>query len=544
MSNDDRLNRYLADQASAITLPPADPTGVARRGARRRTRRRGAVILSTAAVAALAISATVIDTGGDDSSVTSFGLSPASPSTYDWTVVDPLSGLGYARGTAALEDGSIYSLSTAPGQTGDAPADGGHLYRTTDGADWQEVALPSGITPSSLAGQGNTLYALGTAPTSSGGRDLVLAATQDGAATWQHIELPDDVTALDAAFPGQIVISQPSVAALDADHLVAAVTVQANPDVPALLPDVDFESGELGYEASADGVTVFEQEGCTDAGAYAERCTFSGSGAPVASTTTVAAAQDPAAADAEKRAEDLAAQELSTPERKVHSTYTWDELGLDPALRDHVAGRTYVYRTQDGEHFEAASVPDALEGTNVTAVATEEGYTLFAGDWTSADSSIRVLTSADGGAFTEAAGSPLAGSMGEAGVLGGRPAVAVFDREGGTDVRVLRPDGSWATLTLAESGAFGGEVAFGPLGLAAVVWEPVAGSETTVPHLLHSTDGEHLSSVPLEDELGTAAPNVIGLSVTADAIFVRIGGPVDDDPNTPPVQHVLVGTPA
>ena len=42
MSNDDRLDRYLADQANAITLPPADPTGAARRGARRRTRRRGA----------------------------------------------------------------------------------------------------------------------------------------------------------------------------------------------------------------------------------------------------------------------------------------------------------------------------------------------------------------------------------------------------------------------------------------------------------------------------------------------------------------------
>jgi len=50
--------------------------------------------------------------------------------------------------------------------------------------------------------------------------------------------------------------------------------------------------------------------------------------------------------------------------------------------------------------------------------------------------------------------------------------------------------------------------------------------------------------VSLEDELGASAANVIGVSVTADAIFVRIGGPVDDDPGTPPVQRVLVGTPA
>ena len=75
------------------------------------------------------------------------------------------------------------------------------------------------------------------------------------------------------------------------------------------------------------------------------------------------------------------------------------------------------------------------------------------------------------------------------------------------------------------------------------MWEPTGGRDASVPHLVHSADGVHLSSVDLEDELGSATPNVIGLTVTADAIFVRIGGPVDDDPSTPPVQRVLVGTP-
>jgi hypothetical protein len=485
-------------------------------------------------VAALAISATVIDTGDPDSSVTSFAAAPATPSTYDWTVVDPQSGLGYARGGAALEDGSIYSLSTAPGQGGDAPLlDSGHLYRTTDGSEWQEVALPTGVTASSLAGQGNTLYALGTAPASGGGRDLVLAATQDGAATWQQIELPDEVTELDAAYPGQIVISQPSVAALDADHIVAAVTVQAQPDVAALIPELQDEG--FIYETDADGVTVIEPGDCTDEEAAAARaCRLQAdpqAGDPV--TTTVTASAEPAPPS-----------DASDQERVVHATYTWDELDLDPELQAHIQGRTYVYSTRDGEHFEQSVLPDGVTGSDARAVATSDGFTVFVAAWTREASSTRILTSTDGVSFAEAPGSPLVGGSADAGVLAGRPAVALFDREGSTSVMVGQPDGSWADLRLAESGAYGGEVAFGPLGIAAVVWEPVAGSDATVPHLVHSTDGVNLSTVSLEDELGTATPTLLGLTVTADAIFVRIGGPIDDDPSTPPVQQVLVGTPA
>ena len=53
----------------------------------------------------------------------------------------------------------------------------------------------------------------------------------------------------------------------------------------------------------------------------------------------------------------------ATSEPKVHATYTWDELGLDPDLQALIEGRTYVYRTSDGEHFERSAMPDGVTGT-------------------------------------------------------------------------------------------------------------------------------------------------------------------------------------
>ncbi len=525
MSNDDRLHRYLSHQAAAITLSPADPERAATRGARRRARRRGAVISSVAVLAVVAVAAAVVDRGDGESSVTSgFAAAAATPSTYDWTVVDPQSGLGYSRGSAAVVDGTVYRLSTSPGASGDASFESGHLYRSTDGAEWGEVGLPADLVPSSLAASGSTLYALGTAPAGGGGRDLVLASSRDGATTWEQIQLPDEVTELDARFPGEVFLSQPSVAVLDDDHVVAAITVQSSPNVSELVPEL--ADGAYTFETSVEGVTVLEHEGCSDPEVSTGACSFVDEAGERSSTT-------------------IALPDPSDDEPTVHATYTWDELGVDPELQALVEGRTYLYRTQDGEHFEAATVPSELDGATAQVVATARGFTAFVADWDQDAPTTRVLTSADGAAFVEAPGSPLRGAASEAGVLAGRPAVAVFDRAGATAVHVGQEDGSWSELPLAEGGASSGDVAFGPLGFAAVIWEaPAPGSEVSVPHLVHSADGLQLSSVSLEDKVGSAAPNVLGVTVTADAVFVRIGGPVDDDPGTPPTQQVLVGTPA
>ena len=117
--NDDRIGRYLADQAEGIALAPADPENVMRRGSRRRTRRRTAFVGSLAVVAVLATSVALRD-GSDDQKLQADYLSPeVTESTFDWSVVTPRAGLAYSSSSVQL-GGSIYSLSTAPAVAGDA----------------------------------------------------------------------------------------------------------------------------------------------------------------------------------------------------------------------------------------------------------------------------------------------------------------------------------------------------------------------------------------------------------------------------------------
>jgi hypothetical protein len=85
-------------------------------------------------------------------------------------------------------------------------------------------------------------------------------------------------------------------------------------------------------------------------------------------------------------------------------------------------------------------------------------------------------------------------------------------------------------------------VAFGPLGVAGLVWTHDGGAL----QLVHSADGSSLSVVRLADHLehlDGGAFEVFGFDVSADAITVRIGGPGDGDLATVSPQRVLVGTP-
>ena len=516
MNDDDRLSRYLADQAEAITLAPADLGAAMRRGTHRRNRRRGAIVAG-ATLAIVATSLSVIDRGDPDASVDSDLAAAVVPSSLDWTVVSPTSGLGYSRSTT-LVGGVTYSLSTAPGPNDETTSSETHLYRSDDGAEWAEVALPDGVRPSSLAGSGDTLYAIGTAPASGGGRDLVVSASTDGAATWSSVTLPDAVAALEARHPGEIIISQPDVAATDATHLVASVVVTANPDVETLLPDDASPNG--GWSISADGVSVYEELPCDAAsGEQANDCA------------------DPAIT----RSSEATAPMPNGPSKpEVKATYTWDELGLDPELRGLIGGRTYVYASDDGVTFDPATLPGDVGGWSGGLLATDDGYRLFLGqEVRESDATTLVLASEDGHTWTRAGSLP--GSPVSAGLLGGRPALAVYTVDGSFAVQISQPDGSWVPLDLlAAVGGSGGvqDVAFGPLGLAATVWQE---GDPMASYIVHSADGTTVSAVALADHLD-ASTSVIGLSVSADAIVVRVADPKGATGSTP-TQHDLVGTP-
>ena len=510
MNHDDRLQHHLRRQADAIGLSPADPAPVMRRGTRRRNRRRGAVV-AMAALAVVAASISIVDRG-DPRTVESGVAAAVVASPFDWTVVSPQTGLGYLRSSATL-DGQLYSLSTAPGERQVTSSFEPHLYRSDDGAEWAEVSLPEDMQPSSLTAAAGTLYALGTAPAGGGGRDLVMSASSDGAGTWTEVVLPGDVAALEARHPGQVTLSRPAIAALDAHHIVASVVVSATPDVPALLPGI---GADAGWEITPDGVTVYEPEPCSTAHV---RC----AGSP--STLAPAAGADPST--------------TTTEAQKVAATYTWDELGLDPELQALIPGRAYVYSTDDGADFERADLPADAIGWGGQVLATPDGYRLFLGAAGPKDSTTSVLRSTDGHAWTAAGQIP--GAPQSVGLLGDRPAVAVAGSED-IDVLVGQPDGTWVPLDIrsaVDAATQVYDVAFGPLGVAAILGGVDEASEI---YVVHSADGSALSAVALADHVDGPA-YVVGVSVSADAILVRLGGPDDGDPATAPTQRVLVGTP-
>lgn len=521
MTADDRLTRYLNDQAGAITLAPSDPREVVRRGARRRTHRRVAVVACAATLGVVAT--TVAVDQGDGGAPLASGIAAAiTPTSFDWTAVTPQSGLGYGQRSALLADGSLYSLSTAPGAAGTDSTFEPHLYRTADGTEWTEVSLPDGVKPSSLAASGSTLYALGTAPTAGGGRDFVLSASTDGAASWSQVALADEVEALDTAFPDEIVISSPVVAAGDGGQVAAAVVVTAQPDLERLVPDFDPEAHWAEWDT--ESVTILTQKRCEG-----DVC----SDRPLPSTTSA----EPPAADAGAQ---RAGGEGPGEEPEVVATYTWDELGLEPELRDLLTGRPYVYASDGTAAATAVALPAGTSGTSADLLATPEGFQLFLTEDGEPGSgpTTAVLSSPDGRTWT--AGASLTGFVASSGVLGGRPAAATWSDDG-LLVHVQQPDGAWALLdpTQAVDGDSSvQEVAFGPLGMVAIV----AGDAGPV-HVVHSLDGSTLSAVAASDIVGTDAGSVTGLAVTADAVLVRFAAGPDDDTSTPPVQRVLVGTP-
>jgi hypothetical protein len=527
--NDDRISRYLNQQADGIALAPADPADVMRRGGRRRARRRAGLVGAVAALGLVATSVAVHDSGSDQK-VTSV-LGSATASTFDWSTVTPQSGLGYGNHTAQLADGSVYSLSTAPGTVStDAPS-ASTLYQSTDGAEWSARSLPTGARTSDLAGAGNVLYAVGTSP--AGG--VVVSSSHDAAGSWSSVSLPDEAAQLQARHPGRIVLGPARVAARDGSHVVASIVATTNLD-PGTFGHPEYAGEGYAWSFDADGATVYENPKSECANIA------DASGAPITKDEGVACRE---------------AVKQSTPGPKVAS-FSWGDLGITGELRDHVGGQPYVYVSDDGQTFAKAELPSELSvgvagGWVSSPIATDDGFRLvLAGDsgypglTGTSHPTTTVLRSADGHSWTGDTSFP--GSPGDVGVLGGRAAVSVWGDDGASTVQLEQADGTWSVLDLssAVTAPTGGwsspeTISFGPLGLAAVVG---TGGDTSpyVQHIVHSTDGSSLQVMDVADVIHNGGM-VSGVTVTADAIVARVITPSDGDDSTPPTQEVLVGTP-
>ena len=532
--NDDRISRYLHDQAEGIVLAPADPAGAMRRGGRRRARRRAGLLGSVAVLGVVATSVAVYDGGDDQQLQSSLGAS-ASASTYDWSSVTPRSGLGYGGHTAQLADGTVYSISTAPGPYRDNGGDqqfASTLYRSDDGAEWSAASLPSGVRTSDLAGSGDTLYSVGTSP--AGG--VVLSSSTDGAASWTSLELPDDATAVRDRHVDKITLGSARVAARDGSHLVASMVATTSLDLSLYKPEYPTDR----YAAQWDdtGVKVFENPVGSCRELVAKDAAASTAVDVDASGCRAAAEGDPTA-KGEGHGEQVA-------------SFTYDDLGVTGELREHVGGKAYVYVTDDGHTFTRAELPSELStssGWVASPLATSDGYRLVLGGGTGMVGEVpstTVLRSADGHIWDASATLP--GSPGDLGVLGGRAAVSVWGNDGVSTLGVEQTDGTFAVLDLARTftAPAGGwtsvdSVSFGPLGFAAVVGTS-SQEGPYVQYIVHSTDGTSLQVVKVSDVIHNGGM-VSGVVVTPDAIVARVTTPGDADDDTPPTQEVLVGTP-
>ena len=443
--------------------------------------------------------------------------------------------------------GSIYSLSTAPAVAGDPDPydDAGPptLYRSDDGAEWSQVGCrPTASAPLRSPARATPSTPSAPRPAGGGTRDLVVATSTDGAASWSNVTLPRDVAELEARHPGKISIGQPRIAALDATHLVASISVGANLDPAEYAPELAEPGRRLRDRVDRRrprrprrrrAVRLHRRDVRVHDGSLAEEQERSRPTLPpatVASATTAPPKDEPG---------------------EVIASYTWDQMGIDEELRGLIDGRSITYVSDDGATFDRVEVPEEAGHWTSALVATPDGYRILQGSYgPDVAPHATVLSSPDGRTWT--VDTQLPGSPGSAGLLNDRPAISVFDERGAASIHVEQPDGTWTPIDLSQAvtapdgyDAWVGEVAFGPLGMAAIVSTSSSdpnGGAMGDSYLIHSSDLTSLSVLPLADYVDEPCC-AAGVVVTADAVAVRFTEAPDDDQSTPPSQVVLVGTP-
>jgi hypothetical protein len=554
MNLDDRFDAYFNDRSADIAVTSLGSAAVVARARRRQHRRTGAKVAAVVGVTALGAGVLAQSAGRHEQRVSS-AVAQAEP--LDWTVVTPPMGLGASTSSATTAEGAVYALSTEPGVPGPGKRGPGHLYRSTDDTGWTDVALPDGLSPQDVAAGGDRVYAIGTAPAGGGGEQVKLASgTGDG--RWDTMDLPLDIPALDAAFPGEVRAASSEVATGADGTTVVAVGVQGWLDENELPADVRAAWSTGVVDVSADGIDVLHDP-CSMPTTTTTAASSASDGEAVTTSTGAAVTTVP---DAKAGSGATGGCDGATDAPTIASSYTWSELGVDPAVGALAVGRTYLYASSgDGPFEEVAQLPSTHTwATEITS--TSEGFWLSYPSETTGDqpvTSTTVVRSADGRSWDTDAAVEIPGDILAAGVLGGSPAVLT---RGSTDGRpvlsVLGTSGVAQTVDVAD--ALGDAVdatnavdaAIGPMGIALVLYPPP--TELADPLdggvVAFSPDGSAWTSEELPPAPDGRAPTLGQgmVSVSADAVTVRLNsyepGATRREGTVPqPEQRVLVGTP-
>lgn len=542
MNDDSPFESYLSDRAASIPAAGAGPAAIARRAAVRRRRRRagtgavlGAAILVVGVVAGQGLRA-----DDDSQEIASYGAGIVDP-TLDWTVVDVDRGrgLGWSHDMAEVGSGELYGISTAPGPFDAERQLQTRLYRSGDGSEWSEVALPGGMSPNDLAADGDAVVAVGTSAAGGDVRVQVARSTSPGD-EWSVTDVPLDLGAMATAagLPGRLYAADTSTA-VHGGRTVVAVNVLADIDVHAVLPD---EEQPDAWYPTVEGM---ERSGPT--------C---GTDDPTATTGPPTAEPDSAPTTTADRVEAAGrgGDRVSHPEGegcvpgREQEVRTWTELGYGEEVARLIGGQTHVFASDDAGDLQPATVLDRSTGFENSLLAADDGVWLVAPAYTAETETIVAHRSVDGVDWSEPP-VDVPGSVVTTGVLEGRLAVLASDWDAGrlvlhsysgagveshdlTELAGLTPEGD----RYPEQGGIG------PLGVAVVIGSNEPGQRGVV---LHSTDGVAFSRTDLPAAPDGKRQSVNGMTMTADAVKVRLNVRDADDlaGEGPPDQRLLVGTP-
>lgn len=485
---DARLGHHLREQAAALTLADTPVDAIIRRGDRRRQRRRTmiGVVSATALVVTgvvglnllsrqaghrvvggtttdnstnVAVSATPNGTPQTtvlDVPIDSPAITPVA-SNLTWNVVVPNASeaLGYGYLPLGLSgDGPLYAYSSAPGRSVDFT---NTLYRSDDGVTWTptaDVSLPdqSVYNPVAAAGNGDRLYALGTAAATApippgGAGDLVIDSSSDGGATWTDTVLDVDLRALDALAGVRSVTAYRLQIAASGNMVIAMAHVEPVFD----LTQFDGQGISFGTE----GITVTPY-------------TCDGSELGVASTVVGDATQAPVTTSVvyDGSYDDLLNTCVDEPDPSS-TGYTWSELGIDQAAVDAYLSPAHAFVSTDGATFSEVPFPGTSPGALNSASllrSLRDGFGLITTE-SSVDATTyrqRFFTSSDGVTWQEHElpaelvtwsvsnlGSLTDGTLVLTGYSGDGEATAASSVDGGTTWEVSRLSG----LLTDEDGA-------------------------------------------------------------------------------------------
>jgi hypothetical protein len=524
------LRDHLLDDAEVVPLPERGDSAraIARARARRRHRLTAAAVATVAVVAAAGVTAVpaLTDDPGGDTVITpaATGLDATGPLDLDWSAAD--GGLSGFQSQFQQADGTVYALSTGPGaRYGDPYPLPQALYRLDENGVWQTVALDGDHRMQDVAGVGDTLYGVSTAPAPQGdGMVMHLSRSGDGGETWTDEDIPPADPPSTSHDWGRFVTMKVES---NGPTTLALVATQFIPNTDALFPEAVSDPASYMVQPRDDGLALvrFTAE-------------------PGADGSTVVRRSPPTTwpADPTTTAPDAWADSRADIQQEDVRIVPWSDLGVGSQAEAY-AIINRVFRLS-GDTWEP--VANDLGGNSVWQLGVagdlftaQTSNFAFNADSDELVSEEGLYVSADGSSWTRVE-APRGGQV----VGAGSALVSVPSGPGtGTSIDVSTDGGAkWSQVDLAgfgmASNCFFTSAAGGPLGVALVI-----ATEHGPEALATSADLVDWTITPLADLAGTTDISTVTPFVGRDRIVVSVNGHSSGDGQEPGPSRTLVGTP-